>query len=81
LVPFPGAVDDHQARNADFLKERGGGDWLRQDADLEAGLRLRLQMMLANPALIGAMAEAARAASFPNAAQRVAEIALEEARP
>jgi UDP-N-acetylglucosamine--N-acetylmuramyl-(pentapeptide) pyrophosphoryl-undecaprenol N-acetylglucosamine transferase len=27
LVPFPGAVDDHQAANADYLKERGGGDW------------------------------------------------------
>ncbi|MEO8161560.1 MAG: undecaprenyldiphospho-muramoylpentapeptide beta-N-acetylglucosaminyltransferase, partial [Arenimonas sp.] len=31
LVPFPGAVDDHQASNAEYLRERGGGDWLRQD--------------------------------------------------
>src|SRR5690606_16581636 len=34
LVPFPGAVDDHQAANADYLKQAGGGDWLRQDAQL-----------------------------------------------
>jgi UDP-N-acetylglucosamine--N-acetylmuramyl-(pentapeptide) pyrophosphoryl-undecaprenol N-acetylglucosamine transferase len=34
LVPFPGAVDDHQARNAEFLSERGGGVWMRQDAHL-----------------------------------------------
>ena len=31
LMPFPGAVDDHQARNAEFLAERGGGSWMRQD--------------------------------------------------
>ena len=79
LVPFPGAVDDHQARNADYLKERGGGDWLRQDANLEAGLRQRLRTLFANRARLVAMATAARAASYPNAAQRVAEIALQEA--
>ena len=79
LVPFPGAVDDHQARNADYLKERGGGDWLRQDANLEAGLRQRLQALLADRARLVAMATAARAASYPNAAQRVAEITLQEA--
>jgi UDP-N-acetylglucosamine--N-acetylmuramyl-(pentapeptide) pyrophosphoryl-undecaprenol N-acetylglucosamine transferase len=81
LVPFPGAVDDHQARNADFLKERHGGDWLRQDAGLEAGLRQRLQQLAGDRAALLAMAEAARAAAFPQAAQRVAEIALQEAAP
>lgn len=80
LVPFPGAVDDHQARNADYLRERGGGDWLRQDADLESGLKQRLQSLLADRSRLLVMATAARAASFPNAAQRVADIALQEAR-
>src|SRR5205085_9414597 len=42
LVPFPGAVDDHQASNAEWLRTRGGGDWLRQDDQLEDGLRSRL---------------------------------------
>ena len=79
LVPFPGAVDDHQARNADYLKERGGGDWLRQDANLETGLRHRLQTLLADRARLIAMGTAARAASYPKAAHRVAEIVLEEA--
>jgi UDP-N-acetylglucosamine--N-acetylmuramyl-(pentapeptide) pyrophosphoryl-undecaprenol N-acetylglucosamine transferase len=50
LVPFPGAVDDHQAANADYLKEHGGGDWLRQDANLESGLRERLQAVLSDRA-------------------------------
>jgi UDP-N-acetylglucosamine--N-acetylmuramyl-(pentapeptide) pyrophosphoryl-undecaprenol N-acetylglucosamine transferase len=80
LVPFPGAVDDHQARNADYLKERGGGDWLRQDAELENGLRQRLQSLLGDREKLRAMAMAARAAAFPNAAQRVADIAMQEAR-
>jgi UDP-N-acetylglucosamine--N-acetylmuramyl-(pentapeptide) pyrophosphoryl-undecaprenol N-acetylglucosamine transferase len=79
LVPFPGAVDDHQARNADYLKERGGGDWLRQDANLEKGLSQRLQSVLGDRGRLVAMATAARAASYPNAAHRVAEIAIEEA--
>lgn len=80
LVPFPGAVDDHQARNADYLKEQGGGDWLRQDAGLEAGLRQRLQDLLGDRPRLLAMAMAARAASYPQAAQRVAEIAVQESR-
>jgi UDP-N-acetylglucosamine--N-acetylmuramyl-(pentapeptide) pyrophosphoryl-undecaprenol N-acetylglucosamine transferase len=80
LVPFPGAVDDHQASNAEWLRSRGGGDWLRQDAQLEEGLRTRLQALLGNRAQLLALAEAARAAAYPDAAERVADIALEEAR-
>ena len=81
LVPFPGAVDDHQARNADYLKHAGGGDWLRQDADLKAGLRERLLGLHDNRGLLLAMAEAARRAAFPHAAEKVATITLQEARP
>ena len=81
LVPFPGAVDDHQARNADYLKQREAGDWLRQDAELETGLRERLDALAGDRARLLSMAEAARAASFPEAASRVASVVLEEARP
>jgi len=80
LVPFPGAVDDHQARNADYLKERGGGEWLRQDGALEMELRAQLQSFAGNRAHLLRMAEAARAASFPQAAERVADIVMQEAR-
>jgi UDP-N-acetylglucosamine--N-acetylmuramyl-(pentapeptide) pyrophosphoryl-undecaprenol N-acetylglucosamine transferase len=81
LVPFPGAVDDHQARNAEYLAERGGADWLRQDDRLEANLRGRLQSLIGARGKLLVKAEAARAAAFPNAAQRVADIVIEEARP
>jgi len=80
LVPFPGAVDDHQASNAEYLRQRGGGDWLRQDEQLESGLRERLRSLLGNRARLLALAEAARAATFPDAAGRVADIAIEESR-
>ncbi|KFN43152.1 hypothetical protein N789_11355 [Arenimonas oryziterrae DSM 21050 = YC6267] len=80
LVPFPGAVDDHQARNADYLKERGGGDWLRQDGNLDVELRAHLQAFAGNRAHLLRMAEAARAASFPRAADAVADIVMQEAR-
>lgn len=80
LVPFPGAVDDHQARNAEYLADAGGGCWLRQDAGLEDGLAQRLQSLLDDRPKLLVLANAARAASFPRAADRVADIALEEAR-
>ena len=80
LVPFPGAVDDHQARNAEFLAERGGGVWMRQDAQLEAGLRTQLQLLAGDRKRLLDLAGKARAASFPQAAARVADIVLEEAR-
>lgn len=78
LVPFPGAVDDHQARNADYLKESGGGDWLRQDAQLAERLAERLRPLLADRATLLRWAEAARAAALPDAAERVADIVLRE---
>ena len=81
LVPFPGAVDDHQARNAEFLAERGGGVWMRQDANLEAGLRAQLELIGGDRKRLLALAEAARAAAFPNAAARVADVVLQESRP
>ena len=79
LVPFPGAVDDHQARNAEYLAERGGGEWFRQDNKLEGALRERLGALAGDRARLLAMARAARAAAFPQAADRVADIVLEEA--
>jgi UDP-N-acetylglucosamine--N-acetylmuramyl-(pentapeptide) pyrophosphoryl-undecaprenol N-acetylglucosamine transferase len=79
LVPFPGAVDDHQARNAEYLAERGGGEWFRQDGKLEAALRERVRAFAGDRAALLRVAEAARAAAFPQAADRVAAIVIEEA--
>lgn len=80
LVPYPGAVDDHQAANADYLKGCGGGDWLRQDAQLDAALAGRLGELLNDRARLLGWAEAARAARFPEAAERVADHVIQEFR-
>ncbi len=80
LIPFPGAVDDHQARNAQFLAEAGGGSWMRQDGKLDDALRERLNTLAGDRAQLLALATAARKAAFPNAAKAVADIALQEAR-
>ena len=72
--------DNQEQRNKQPLINHSGGDWLRQDAQLEDGLRARLSSLVADRAKLLSLAEAARAASFPDAAGRVADIALQEAR-
>jgi UDP-N-acetylglucosamine--N-acetylmuramyl-(pentapeptide) pyrophosphoryl-undecaprenol N-acetylglucosamine transferase len=80
LVPFPLAVDDHQMRNAEYLVERGAARLLPQSDDLAAHLRDALRELLPNHAALLAMAESARAAALPDAAARVADICMKEAR-
>jgi len=79
LVPFPQAVDDHQAKNAAYLADAGAALWLRQSATLAADLGRALQPLLGDRARLLAMARAARALALPDAAERVARIAIEEA--
>lgn len=78
LIPLPTAVDDHQAKNADFLKQHGGGIWFRQDQQLEQQLATALIDLAQHPERVLAMAKAARAAAFPNAADDVAAIIAKE---
>jgi UDP-N-acetylglucosamine--N-acetylmuramyl-(pentapeptide) pyrophosphoryl-undecaprenol N-acetylglucosamine transferase len=81
LVPFPLAVDDHQARNAAYLVERGAARLLPQSDDLAAHLRAALNELLSNRDTLLTMAVAARALALPDAAARVAAICIEEVRP
>ena len=76
LVPFPQAVDDHQTRNAEYLVEHGAAQLLPQGEHLVVRLQAVLASLLADPAQRLAMAEAARALSIPDAAERVADAVL-----
>ena len=78
LVPLPTAVDDHQAKNAEFLKQHGGGLWFRQGPELPARLKDALTMLATDSDKRLAMATAARAAAFPRAAEDVADLILRE---
>ena len=80
LVPFAAAVDDHQTKNARYLVERGAAVLLRQDDQLAAGLQQLLSELAGDAARRLAMAEAARALAKPDAAERIADIILEESR-
>lgn len=78
LVPFPQAVDDHQTKNARFLVDRGAAQLLPQAGD-DLGARLSATIeILAERGVLLQMAEAARSIARPDAADRVADIVLEQ---
>lgn len=80
LVPLPIAPRDHQRANAAALVDAGGAV-LVDDADLDADrLAAELETMLADPARLTAMAEAARTVGRPDAAAAVARLIVEHAR-
>ncbi len=73
LIPFPHAADNHQEQNARAFEE-AGASVLLLDKDL-TGKRLyeTVQRLLADPAALGAMGEAARRLAKPYAAETIAE--------
>jgi UDP-N-acetylglucosamine--N-acetylmuramyl-(pentapeptide) pyrophosphoryl-undecaprenol N-acetylglucosamine transferase len=80
LVPFPGAVDDHQAYNAQYLV-REGAAVLILDRELNAErLADELQRLCAGRGKLLAMAERARLLAKPRAADELAASCVELAR-
>jgi UDP-N-acetylglucosamine--N-acetylmuramyl-(pentapeptide) pyrophosphoryl-undecaprenol N-acetylglucosamine transferase len=76
LVPFPGAVDDHQAHNAQYLV-RAGAALVIADRELTAErLAAELERLCAGRGKLLAMAERARQLATPRAAESLAESCL-----
>ena len=77
LVPFPTAVDDHQTANARFLANRGAAV-LVPESSLSPEFLAQQLRSLAGPdrRRRDAMAEAARRAAMPGAAERLADLCL-----
>ncbi len=73
LIPFPFAVDDHQAANARFLEDAGAARMLRQENLNSLELRDILAPLLCDPALRLRWAEAARQQNRGDAAAAVAK--------
>jgi UDP-N-acetylglucosamine--N-acetylmuramyl-(pentapeptide) pyrophosphoryl-undecaprenol N-acetylglucosamine transferase len=74
LVPLPGAPADHQTRNAEALASAGAAVTVA-DAELDAArLDRELGALLADPAGLTAMGQAARGLGRPDAADRVADL-------
>lgn len=80
LVPYAHAVDDHQTCNGQFLVQAGAARLLPESASLATQLADTLRPLLCGRDTLLRMAEAARALSPADAAQRVAEACLVEAR-
>ncbi|BCX80718.1 UDP-N-acetylglucosamine--N-acetylmuramyl-(pentapeptide) pyrophosphoryl-undecaprenol N-acetylglucosamine transferase [Methylomarinovum caldicuralii] len=78
LVPYPHAIDDHQARNAEYLVQRGAARLLPQDRLTPARLAQTLAELAAAPQRLREMGAAARRAARLDATETVARICLGE---
>ncbi|MDH1262216.1 undecaprenyldiphospho-muramoylpentapeptide beta-N-acetylglucosaminyltransferase [Pseudomonas sp. GD03944] len=80
LVPLPHAIDDHQARNADYLAKEGAAVLLPQRSTDAATLAAQLTEVLMHPERLNEMASTARRLAKPDATRTVVDICLEVAR-
>lgn len=76
LVPFPGAVDDHQTRNGRFLVDAGAAELVPQQELDSARLATSLRRLAGDRGLTVAMAQAARRLARPRATAMVAEACI-----
>jgi UDP-N-acetylglucosamine--N-acetylmuramyl-(pentapeptide) pyrophosphoryl-undecaprenol N-acetylglucosamine transferase len=81
LVPFPHALDQDQAANAAALAKSGGAIVAPQNEFTPERLAAILRDALAWPAKLKAAAAAAKSVGVPDAAERLADVVLEIARP
>lgn len=81
LVPFPHALDQDQAANAAALEACGGAIVVPQPGFTPDRLAAILREALASPERLAASAKAAKAAGNADAADRLADVVLEIARP
>ncbi len=74
LVPFPGAADQHQQRNAEAL-ERAAAAKLVLDGEMNGDRFFKeVEQLAVDPERLYAMGERARTFAHPRAAERAAEI-------
>ena len=73
LVPFPHAVDDHQAANASFLSDPGAALMLREDSLDAPALAAHLERLLGDRPAMLEMARKARSLAVGDATQKVVQ--------
>ena len=77
LVPFPHAVDDHQARNAESFVSRGAGIVIPESELTPQRLMDELAALLKRPGRLTEMGERASALALPDALTNIADACLE----
>ncbi len=78
LIPLPGAIDDHQALNAQWLASAGAAKVLRQADTTPATLAAELTRCL-DAATLADMGAAARGAARTDAGERIADACCQAA--
>jgi len=81
LVPFPGAADDHQTRNAAALQQRGAARMIPESEWRPGRLAKEIRDFMDNPEELVRMEDAALALARPDAAGRIADMVFELAIP
>ncbi len=79
FVPFPRAADDHQLRNAETLAQAGAGQLIPEAELSPERLTVAVAALLKDGLRLEAMSAAARTLAHPDAAQRIAQMAVEMA--
>jgi len=74
LVPFPGAADDHQTRNARALEQHGAAKMIPESEWQPGRLARELRHFMEHPEEIARMEEAARQLARPEATRRIADL-------
>lgn len=74
LVPFAGAADDHQTKNARALEQYGAARMIPQDAWQTGRLLSEVRHFMEHPEEVDRMEAAARGLARPEAAAHIAEL-------
>jgi UDP-N-acetylglucosamine--N-acetylmuramyl-(pentapeptide) pyrophosphoryl-undecaprenol N-acetylglucosamine transferase len=81
FVPFPGAADDHQLRNAELLAEAGAALLISENELTVERFVQQVTALLGNPQQMADMGAQARALAHRDAAAHIADMAIQAARP
>ncbi len=76
LVPLPHALDQDQFHNAGVLQDAGGAVRIEQRDFTPERLAAELSRLTTDPAALYQMAQAAKSAGAPDAAERLAELVI-----
>lgn len=79
LIPFPGAADQHQLRNARAYEQAGAAIVIEQAQLAGERLAAEVEGLMAAPARRAALAAAARGFARPHAAATIADLVLDAA--
>ncbi len=80
FVPFPGAADDHQLRNAELLAEADAALLIPESELSTERFVQEVTALLGNAERLATMAAKARTLAHPDAAAHIAEMALSAAK-